>query len=115
MREKKIPRIVRKATNDLSIYADGKKEEIVSGWRNAMIATAGKNADSIRAQAKTDGMNEDAGWIALISLVVGMGIMVLILKATSLAAKEKQLSRLVDLNLELKRVQAELASAKERL
>ena len=41
--------------------------------------------------------------------------MVLILKATSLAAKEKQLSRLVDLNLELKRVQAELASAKERL
>ena len=56
-----------------------------------------------------------AGWIALISLVVGMGIMVLILKATSLAAKEKQLSRLVDLNLELKRVQAELASAKERL
>ncbi|MHB8369076.1 MAG: DUF4391 domain-containing protein [Leptospirales bacterium] len=32
-----------------------------------------------------------------------------------LAAKEKQLSRLVDLNLELKRVQAELASAKGRL
>ncbi len=32
-----------------------------------------------------------------------------------LATKEKQLSRLVDLNLELKRVQAELASAKERL
>jgi hypothetical protein len=59
VQEKKIPGIVRKATNDLSIYADGKKEEIVSGWRNAMIDTAGKNADSIRAQAKTDGMNED--------------------------------------------------------
>ena len=33
----------------------------------------------------------------------------------SLAAKEKQLARLVDLNLELKRVQAELTAAKERL
>jgi len=32
-----------------------------------------------------------------------------------LATKEKQLARLVDLNLALKRVQAELASAKERL
>ena len=32
-----------------------------------------------------------------------------------LATKEKQLARLVDLNLELKRVQAELTAAKERL
>ena len=32
-----------------------------------------------------------------------------------LAAKEKQLARLVDLNLELKRVQAELTVAKGRL
>ena len=79
--EKKIPGIIRKATNDLTTYADGKKGEIVSGWRDAMIAAAGKNADSIRAQAKTDGMRI-TGWIALISLVVGMGIMVLIFKAT---------------------------------
>ena len=79
--EKGIPGIIRKASNDLSTYANGKQEEIVAGWRDAMIAAAGKNADSIRAQAKTDGL-WIAGWIALISLVVGMGIMFLIFKAT---------------------------------
>ena len=78
--EKGIPGIIRKATNDLTAYANGIKEEIFGGWRDALIAAAGKNADSIRAQAKTDGL-WIAGWIAFISLVVGMGIMVLIFKA----------------------------------
>lgn len=63
----------------MTIYADGKKKEIVDAWRDAMIAAAGKNADSIRAQAKTDGL-WTAGWIAFISLVVGMGIMFLIFR-----------------------------------
>lgn len=79
--EKKIPGIIGKATDDLTDYANGKKKEIVDGWRDALIAAAGKNADSIRVQAKTDGMRI-AGWIALISLVVGMGIMFLIFKTT---------------------------------
>ena len=79
--EKKIPGIIRKATDDLTEYANGKKEEIVSIWRDAMIAAAGKNADSIRVQAKTDGL-WIAGWIAVIFLVVGMGIMFLIFKAS---------------------------------
>ncbi len=78
--EKKIPGIIRKATDDLTEYADGKKKEIVDGWRTALIAAAGKNADSIRAQAKTDGMRIALG-IALISLLIGMGIMYLIFKA----------------------------------
>ena len=79
--EKGIPGIIRKATDDLTTYANGKKEETVGAWRDALIAAAGKNADSIRAQAKTDGL-WIAGWIAFISLVVGMGIMFLIFKAT---------------------------------
>jgi hypothetical protein len=79
--EKKIPGIIRKATDDLTDYANGKKEEIVSGWREAMIAAAGKNADSISAQAKTDGMRI-AFLIGIISLLGGAGIMFLIFKAT---------------------------------
>ncbi|MHB8370957.1 MAG: hypothetical protein ACYDBP_14945, partial [Leptospirales bacterium] len=78
--EKKIPGIIRKATDDLTNYADGKKKEIVDGWRTALIAAAGNNADSIRAQAKTDGMRIALG-IALISLLIGMGITYLIFKA----------------------------------
>lgn len=77
--EKNIPGILRKATNDLTTYADGKKKEIVDAWRDGMIAVAGKNADSIREQAKTTGLFI-AGVIALIFLVVGMGFMYLILR-----------------------------------
>ena len=78
--EKGIPGIIRKATDDLITYANGKKEETVGVWRDALINAAGKNADSISEKAKTDGLRI-ASWIAVISLVVGMGIMVLIFKA----------------------------------
>ena len=77
--EKKIPGIIGKATDDLTIYANGKKEEIVSSWRDAMIAAAGKNADSIRVQAKTEGW-WIAIWTVIISMMVGMGILYLILR-----------------------------------
>ena len=73
-----IPGIIRKATNDLTTYADEKKKEIVDAWRDGMIKAVGINADSIREQAKTTGLFI-AGVIALISLAVGMGIMYLIL------------------------------------
>ena len=79
--EKGIPGIIRKATDDLITYANGKKEETVGVWRDALINAAGKNADSISEKAKTDGLRI-ASWIAVISLVVGMGIMFLIFKAT---------------------------------
>ena len=79
--EKGIPGIIRKATDDLTTYANGKKEETVGVWRDALINAAGKNADSISEKAKTDGLRI-ASWIAVISLVVGMGIMFLIFKAT---------------------------------
>ena len=85
--------------------------DLYQGWMDTLYALHAARLTGTFAVASTPG---DAV-IRRLALQVCRSLNGEAARLQGLAAKEKQLARLVDLNMELKRVQAELTAAKERL